>query len=499
MPSTSSRTGVSRRTLLAAGLALGAAPLAHAAKPADAWRSTFAPYGGPLKAPLQTDNLALRGRWPSELRGTFYRTGPARRELGGVMHTHWFDGDGMVQAFRFDGRHVSHRGVMLATPKLKAEEAAGRLLYPGFGGAVPIPAPVAGPDTLNPANINLLPLDGGRKLYGLWEAGSALELDPQTLAARGFKAWSPETAGAPFSAHPRVAIDGTVWNFGYLPGSGRLLIYEIDRHGTLRRQTVVPAPQADMVHDFAVTERYLVFLLMPLRFEREAGSSASFLDRYRWDAAAPLIAMLVDKADFSTRRFELPSQGLFHIGNAWEHAGGVELAFAAHPALLDVLRSLHIGQPRPSGLAATHWTRVRLEPATGRAVAEPSGVENIEFPRFDPRRGGVPSRFALLMQRSAAMHGGVDGFDSVLTLHGEQRRRFGYGDGWIAEEHVFVPRAASAPEGDGWVLGTAYHWPSERTSLSVFDAAAVDAGPVAQVQLPYGLPLGFHGQFVAAA
>jgi all-trans-8'-apo-beta-carotenal 15,15'-oxygenase len=32
----------------------------------------------------------------------------------------------------------------------------------------------------------------------------------------------------------------------------------------------------------------------------------------------------------------------------------------------------------------------------------------------------------------------------------------------------------------------------------VFDAGAVDAGPVASVTLPYGLPLGLHGQFVPA-
>jgi len=489
---------ISRRSLLTAGLALSASPLAYAASPADAWRSAFAPYAGPLKPPLASDDLAVRGRWPAELRGTFYRTGPARRELGGVTLTHWFDGDGMVQAFRSDGRQVSHRGVMLATPKLKSEEAAGRFLYPAFGDAVPQPAAVTGPDTLNPANINLLPLDEGRKLYGLWEAGSALELDPQTLAARGFKTWSPETAGAPFSAHPRVGADGTVWNFGYLPGSGRLLIYEIDRQGALRRQTVLPAPQADMVHDFAVTERHLVFLLMPLGFDRDAARGTGFIDRYRWNAGAPLIVMVVDKADFSTRRFELPGQGLFHLGNAWERPGGIELEFVAHPAMLDVLHGLRIGAPRRRGLAATHWTRVRIDLAAGRAVAEPTGIEQVEFPRFDPRRCGLPSRFALLMQRSAGMHADVEGFDSVLTLHGDTRRSFGYGDGWIAEEHVFVPHAPNAREGDGWILGTAYHWPSERTSLSVFDAAAVDGGPLAQVRLPYGLPLGFHGQFVRA-
>jgi carotenoid cleavage dioxygenase-like enzyme len=126
------------------------------------------------------------------------------------------------------------------------------------------------------------------------------------------------------------------------------------------------------------------------------------------------------------------------------------------------------------------------------------GVTQVEFPRIHPARNGLVTQFTTLLERSSRMHPLVNGFDSVLTLNGEQQKRHCYGDGWIAEEHVYVPRSGTAPEGQGWLLGTAYHWPSERTTLSVFDASAVNAGPLASVKLPYGLPLGLHGQFVAA-
>ena len=36
-----------------------------------------------------------------------------------------------------------------------------------------------------------------------------------------------------------------------------------------------------------------------------------------------------------------------------------------------------------------------------------------------------------------------------------------------------------------------------KTTLSVFQAHALAQGPLAQMRLPYGLPLGLHGQFVA--
>ena len=57
----------------------------------------------------------IEGRLPDALRGTFYRNGPAVHERFGVRYQHLFDGDGMVQAYRFDGRGVTHRARVLAT------------------------------------------------------------------------------------------------------------------------------------------------------------------------------------------------------------------------------------------------------------------------------------------------------------------------------------------------------------------------------------------------
>ena len=75
-------------------------------------------------------------------------------------------------------------------------------------------------------------------------------------------------------------------------------------------------------------------------------------------------------------------------------------------------------------------------------------------------------------------------------------QRYDYGAETLVEEHVFVPRPG-APESSGWLVGTAWNRVERQTTLAVFDAAAVDAGPIARARLPYGLPLGLHGNFVA--
>ena len=71
-----------RRAVLAA---LGASllpALGHSAEAPDAWRSSYTPYNGPLRTPLASGPLPVQGRWPEALKGTLYRVGPARRELG---------------------------------------------------------------------------------------------------------------------------------------------------------------------------------------------------------------------------------------------------------------------------------------------------------------------------------------------------------------------------------------------------------------------------------
>jgi all-trans-8'-apo-beta-carotenal 15,15'-oxygenase len=90
------------------------------------------------------------------------------------------------------------------------------------------------------------------------------------------------------------------------------------------------------------------------------------------------------------------------------------------------------------------------------------------------------------------------GMDSVLTLSGEKIQRYTYGQDWIAEEHLFVPAPGSNTVAKGWVLGTAFNVANNKTTLCIFEATAVSNGPVAQLDLPYGLPLGLHGQFVSA-
>lgn len=242
-----------------------------AAQRKSPWLAAWKSVGRESFEPLTTE---VEGRLPEGFAGTLYRNGPAWFERNGFRYEHWFDGDGMVHGWRFGNGRVTHRARMVATPKFTREQQAGKFLFPVAGTTVPDMQPVRNNDDANTANTSVMCLNG--KLFALCEAGSAFELDPDELQTLGPVTWRQDMAAAPFSAHPLVDRDGTVWNFGSigLMGGSGLLLWHIGADGTLRKTQVIDTPVRGYLHSFAMTDKHLIFMLMPYRYE--AGEGAFF-------------------------------------------------------------------------------------------------------------------------------------------------------------------------------------------------------------------------------
>jgi all-trans-8'-apo-beta-carotenal 15,15'-oxygenase len=488
-----------RRSLLTALLAGGLAPEVFALALPDARFAASAPELAPLRGltgeDLDTPHAVLEGRLPADLRGRLFRNGPGLMARDGQRYHHWFDGDGFLQSWQLADGQVRHRGRFVQTEKFKAEQAAGRFLLPAFGTAIPAQRPVRGPDSVNAANTSVL-LQGDA-LYALWEGGSAYELDPATLATRGVKTWAPELRGMPFSAHPKVEPDGTVWNFGTY--NGRLVVYEIDATGAVRRHTVLDVKAPAMLHDFAVSQRHLVFLLAPVSLDMAAvRAGSSMIEAMQWAGEQPTRVLVVDKADFRRHRiFEMPAAHVFHFGNAWDDGGVLRVDYVQSTPLPEfniAARQIMRGERTTRDISTPRVLEIDL--ASGRLnVAVRS--EAVEFPVVDPRV--VAQRHRLVWYPTAIDTGERWGFNGLMRLDIESgaRERFSFGAGTVVEEHLMVPRPGSTREGEGWLVGTGYDIARQRSFLSVFDALRLADGPIARAWLPYWVPYGFHGRFYA--
>ncbi|MBX3621640.1 MAG: carotenoid oxygenase family protein [Rhizobacter sp.] len=454
-----------------------------------------------LQADAAPMPLTLRGRLPAGLAGAFYRNGPARHTLGGQRYHHLFDGDGMVQKYTLSERGIVHQGRFVRTEKFLADSAAGHPVRAAFGTNPPGAEPIASPDAINVANTSVV--HHGGELLALWEGGSATRLDAQTLATGERKVWSPDYAGMPFSAHPRIEADGTLWNFGVTSSMGMLSIYRIKPGGELASATTIKVPDIAMVHDFAVTAQHLVFLLPPLVFDRtrmEAGET--FLDSHVWKPELGMRALVLHKDRLDAPQwFELPAGMVFHIGNACEDRGVIRLDYIRSPSAwnaLNGLKELMQGRYAPHEFASVALVELDLKSGRARQSLLPHVAE---FPRIDPRVVG--QGYSQVFTAERVNPGPRPGFDAVMRLDVTTGEHDGYryGPDVMVEEHVFVPRRASSgagKEGDGWLVGTALDLKRGQMLFSVFDAQHLRDGPIAQATLPRVMPLGLHGIFVPA-
>lgn len=437
----------------------------------------------------------IEGKWPTALQGSFFRNGPGRTELGGERYHHLFDGDGFAQRWQIQDGKVTHLGRFVETRKFQDESEAGRFLYPTFGTALNR-APLKNSDTVNAANTNLLPFNGS--LFALWEGGSATELDPDTLATRGLKTWRPDLKAMPFSAHPKIAPDGSMWNFGALPGSDKLALYRIGADGKVLQFGMLNVPNLAMVHDFVISEKHLIFLLPPYVVKQKPG--VSFLDAHIWQGSGPnpqpSRVLVVKRSDLQVRQiFEMPPHMVFHFGNAWEDGDCTRFDVILHDGadILQEMGQIMRGEHGRDQGARNTLVQIKLDYAKAQASST-ALLAGSEFPRVVPQVTGLRHR------RLAALSGTGQELNQVNLLNLENGRHdaFSFGAGWKAEEHILVPKPGARREEDAWLLGVAQNLQQAQTVLNVFDAAAVNAGPLARAILPYRAPLCFHGNFLPA-
>lgn len=472
----------------------------RAALGTDPWLGAFTGVSGQL----DSGPIKFEGSLPRALRGVLYRNGPAMIERAGQRYQHLFDGDGMIQAYTFSDRGVSHRGRFVRTQKFIREQEAGKFLVSGFGTKINGSFPVSGPDAVNVANTNVVV--HGNRLMALWEAGSAHELDPATLETKGTVTWARELKGVPFSAHPKVEADGTLWNFGAF--AGVLVLYQIEANGKLVKTAAIKVPGLPMIHDFVVTARHLVFVLpaMNLSLEKMRGG-ASLLDSIDFPADQAMRVLTIEKGDFSKQRFyELPPGFMFHHGNGWEDRDGViHFDFVSHTAgasfMTQSMRAMMRGDVAAMTPAESRSTRVVIDPARNTIRHETRGGV-VEFPQIDPRFAAQQNRqlYHVGVSTAAGVAGNTFAMNTVLRedLDSGKTDSYRFGDGYCLEEHIVVPRPGSRIEGDGWLVGAAFNAKTVRSELFVFDAQHLADGPIVTAKLPYAVPLGFHGNFWAA-
>lgn len=481
------------QAMLAGALAAGSMPGWLRAETPDAWLAGWKTFGRESEGPTVA---TIEGRWPGSLAGTLYRNGPGWFDRGGVRYEHWFDGDGLMRAWKIGGGQVTHTARMVATHKFQQEQRSGRFEVGAAGTDIPNAVPARNNDDFNTANTAVVKI--GKRVFALWEGGSAIEVDPDTLVTRGATTWREDLVAVPFSAHPLLERDGSAWNFGSLAffGGSGLVIWNIGADGKLRQFQVLKSTAPGYLHAFAMTPKYLVFMLVPFTMPAADGA---FFARLRFSTHQPCRIALVPKdALDSPRWFDADFAMAYHFGDAFERRDEVVMRTVRHRdpegSRSPFASALRGEKPADTG-AGTDLASLRLNLRTGAARWETHGAAGIEFPTWDERTPGT--RPARIFAPCTVGRAEVPYFNAVCSIDVERDRirHWRYGERIFAEEHRFVPTPGSSRPGQGWLLGTLLDYEKGRSGLVLLDAERVEDGPVAMAWVPYTTPLGFHGWF----
>ncbi|WP_024517998.1 carotenoid oxygenase family protein [Bradyrhizobium sp. Tv2a-2] len=453
-------------------------------------RTNIAPIPFEADAP----GLKISGELPRELNGTLYRNGPNPQfEAPGA---HWFVGDGMLHAFHLENGRASYRNRWVRTPKWLAEHDAGRALFGGFGRKL-ADAPANLTDG-GVANTNVL-FHAGR-LLALEEAHLPTEIEPGTLATRGYCNYGGGIAG-PFTAHPKIdPLTGEMVFFGYNasgPFTPTLSFGSIDAKGTVTRFDRFEVPYASMVHDFIVTENHLLFPVLPITGDLARAMSGK--PAYAWepDKGAHVGVMKRNGTAKDIAWFRGEACYVFHVMNAWEDGSRIiadvmqfeEAPLFPHPDGSPT-------NPEKSRARLCRWT-FDLSDNTDRFTQSYLDDMTGEFPRVDDRRAGLKSTHGwyACANPDGPLFGALSG---IVHVDGEGTRRGRYllPPGDTISEPVFVARDDNAAEGGGWLLAVVWRARDNVSDLAVFNATDVASGPVSLVHLGHRVPDGFHGNWV---
>ncbi|MEM7542452.1 MAG: carotenoid oxygenase family protein [Pseudomonadota bacterium] len=435
----------------------------------------------------------VEGRLPDNVRGSLYRNGPGLFERGGIRKRHLLDGDGLIQALHLDGADIRYLAKFVRTEKFTAEEEAGRYLYPTWSTLAPGTFKKNLGGRFKPqAGVTVV----ARKdaLLAFDDVGYPYELDAVDLKTRGKAPTSPVGLRS-FNAHSRFdGRSGEWWQFGLAFGRHtQLNVCAHDQSGKPLRRFSIDTKRSTYLHDFFITERFVVFNLHAVKFNpaRMLAGLKSFIECLKWEPRLGNEILVADRQSGDVvARVEAPPSFMWHGLNAFDAGNELVVDFVGYdqpdhfignnPEFVSIM-SGRIGDAQFAGKVRRLVVNLRDKRATEEILAD----QYHEFPMVPPSEVGYRHRFGYFTQGNVA---GTNLQDALVRIDCENGDMSSYcfGDGYQVGEPVLI--------NDGeWLITQVLDGRERRSFFAVLRGDALPDGPVCKILLDHHVPISFHG------
>lgn len=486
------------------------------------------------------------GHWPTDMDGRVFIVGPDKREPGG----HWFDEQGLL--CRIDLRpgpdgsiRVRHRRVDTPLSKIRRRLP---FLFKKLAFMEVSPFGLS-----NLANTNVQTIDD--RLFIGYDAGRPLEVDPETMTVLtpvgANDEWYQASPGVlepgiSVAAHPASDVDeGCLWfvNYSPLPLTPDTFVARWRLDGPIERWKLEGMSEFDSIHDVKVTRDHVVFTDLPFIVE-----PGTFVGKPQTRPNRDWTSLwLVAKADLAATaaggtvpttevRIPMPTG---HLSVDYENDEGTVTVHLEQIPIADLMIRLRRGEyshgtgalndPNFDGMVTGATQpgvvgRYRIDTRTGEVLASDlawddrfwGGVLSTKDESTAAARAhqgqlwysGMGFDPALVAQTwwdlyaDAGLASIVDPHDlptesipAGLARFDRQSMKvaevFTFDDGSFPHPPTFVPRLGATDPDDGYVV-TVIHQDGPK-EVWVFDAAHLEAGPLAKASAPdFNPPLLLH-------
>lgn len=453
----------------------------------------FSPVGEERDA----QDMEVVGTLPDDLSGHFLRVGPNPVYVFSEEAYHTFDGDGMIHAIEFANGTAKYRNRYVQNEGFKLEQQRGDWVYKGMNSMLD-PTPSRVPDG-SPTNKNLANTAfayHNNTLYALHEPSQPTVINLPDLETVG-----PTDFGGklthPFTAHPKVdRRSGEMMTYGYSFQPPYVSYSVIDKNGELVHSTSVTVSKPVFMHDFAVSEKYSLFLDFPITLDIERALSGGPALDFEPEHGSRIGVMPRHGTDEDVRWFPVKTGVVIHTANAWDDGDEVVIQ-ASRSKTADIAGA---GTSEGNNLADNQgmlyeW---RINLVTDEVNERQLSDLPCDFTRVNDEYACHPTRY---------VYAGVFNptrpftFDGVMKYDNETDTTISYmfGGECHGGEAVFAPRDNAQAEDDGYLICFVHDEADNESACVVIDAQNVSEGPVATIKMPFRVPYGFHAGWVSAA
>jgi carotenoid cleavage dioxygenase len=439
----------------------------------------------PIQEEVERLQFKIKGIIPVDLNGLYVRNGPNSRKT--EYHTdHLFYGEGMVH-----GLWLKNGNAMKYKNKFVKLGTKNRL-QSGYS--------------------NVAVVEHNSRLFSLGEFGPAYELCPNDLSTIGKYDFEGK-AGPNISAHPKKDSDGNLHFFVYKIFSPPYLTYYCaNQSGKVITTVPIKLDGPKMIHDFMITENYIIFMDLPLIFNDVSTLIMDSLlgkDRstvpvtFKPDRVSRFGLLPKRGSHKDIRWFNIDTCYIFHTVNAYEKGNEV---------IFDAVKHKNVDLSDPLKTNASHLTRYCLNLQDGSSKEIMLDDEFVEFPQINPSKLGTNYRYIYCSRhhdvkerRTSSTNPKTSSDERIPPYNGlikydltkKEATHLVLPENMVMGEFSFVEKRNTKREDDGYLLGYVYDKNRMTSSLMIFDATRFSQGPLlATIDLGIRVPNGFHGTWV---